>query len=54
MLNQMPTDIQEHIWKTYYKNHVISEFIKISRNAHKSYHLPISVRYDWLNRIYRD
>jgi hypothetical protein len=57
MFNQMPIDIQEHIWKTYYNTQVIEEFRKVSKNAkfhqYLSY-LPISVRYDWMKKTYRD
>ena len=57
MFFDMPIDIQEYVWKSYYKNQVMSEFQLISTRAkfhNFNSHLPISVRYNWMKKTYCD
>lgn len=52
---ELSDDLQCHIWKMYFSNHVIGELLSVTTiTTPSSSWLPIACRIDWLRRMYVD
>ena len=50
---ELPEDLLISIWRTYFHHFVVKELYDNTRYIDQ-FHLPISVRLDWMNRTYID